>query len=350
MPKTVSICIPSSCIQAPSCASLQQATHVAHQIARAAIFCQVDEIIVYDPCDPVESSSSSAVEPAKKKIVFGEEEDHEVKSQPEPVKQDMPAGTLLASLLQFFVTPSYLRRITFPDTRIFEYAKKLPKIPGLPFMNHSKARYLEGITVKHKIDKKTMAKFKKGSTKSKKQLALESSTHKVQVGDDLLLNLDPAQQKVPVGMRVTVDTDKKRVVSARTAYGSEYFGYGVRVATHFGKVFTQCPLSADGYSYTVYVPCQEFLAGPNVALPAAVKGLATANPSNLRRQGATSTDSRILLVYGRWNQVDRAVGQDSEDLAQVTDAKALFDARLAIRSCGRVEDAVMMSLSKLDMQ
>lgn len=345
MPRSVSLCIPSSCIDAPSCTSLQQASHVAHQIARAAVFHQVDEIIIYDPHDVVETSNEK--EEKSKKIVFNEEP-ASASSNNEP--KIVESTILLATLLQYYVTPSYLRKITFPDTAVLHYAKKIPKIPGLPFMNHRKSRYLEGITVKHKIDKKTLQRFKKGSTKSKKQLALESTTNKVQVGDSDLIQLDTSQQRIPVGMRVTVDTEKNKIVSARSAYGSEYFGYTVRVVPQFGKVFTECPLSTDGYSYTVYVPCMEYMAPLNTPLPAAVKALSSVTPQSLLTKAKTTSSSpRYLLVYGKWNQVDQAVQHDSQDLEQLTDASPLFDARLAIKSCSRVEDAVLMSLARLDL-
>lgn len=159
--RTASVCIPSSCIGPTVCRSQQQATHIAHQIARAAIYYRISEIIIYDV--PVEESKSQA-ETGKKKIFF-EEEEKKTDSGPKSSEEAIE----LAKLLQFFITPSYLRKAVFGDLKSLHYAKKLPKLPGLPFMNHEKSRHLEGFAVEGRIGKK-----KKKGLKSKKQIALKA--------------------------------------------------------------------------------------------------------------------------------------------------------------------------------
>lgn len=327
--RTASLCIPSSCIGPTVCRSQQQAAHIAHQIARAAIYYQISEIVIYDV--PVAEPKSQA-ETGKKKVFFEEEEkktDTGPKSSTEALE--------LAKLLQFFITPSYLRKAVFGDLKSLHYAKKLPKLPGLPFMNHEKSRFLEGFAVEGRIGKK-----KKKGLKSKKQLALESMSHYINVGGKKIIKLSDGQ-KVPLHSRVTVDTEKNKVVSPAEAYNTEgsgwkntTFGYTVRLATTFGKTFVESPYT-NGYSYTAYAPCEEFLDSPNHPY----ETIKSIDPHNL------SNPTHLLLIFGKWADLAYSVENDQADLQEVQDPALLFDARLNISSNIRLEDAILISLAKI---
>lgn len=320
---TTTLCIPSSCIATGTCGSSLQQTSTAHQIARAALLYGVSEIVVYSIPEVKETSATE-----KKKIVFGEEE---TRSKQEEYDED---SLKLAGLLQFFITPSYLRKLLFNDLKSFQHAKKLTKLPGLPFLNHSKGRYLEGMAIPAKIQNKKMAaaikkKNKTGSMKSKKEIAEESSTGKVNVGNKTVIDLE--NQTVPVGSRVTVDIIDRKVVSPSTAYGSDSFGYTVRIARNFGKVFTES-IYPDGYTFSMYIPSEEFTKHGEIELK---------KVSQVDRSGHT------LLVYGKWTEVQRAVEQDRQELEAVTNPESLFDGRLDVQRGARTEDVVMISLARL---
>lgn len=337
--KTLSLCIPSTCVSPTVCRSRQQATHIAHQIARTALYYGASEIIIYD----IKKEEERPERPVKKKIIFDETPEEE---KPTGKKEEEESDAIeLSKLLQFFITPSYLRKSVFGDLTKFQYAKKLPKLPGLPFQNHEKNKYLEGLSVEGRIGKQKNKK-KKG-LKSKKQLALESFTHYVNVGDKQVLKLADGQ-KVPLHSRVTVDTEKSKVVSPSEAYNinnsnspwsNQDFGYTVRVAPTFGKTFVQCPYP-EGYSYTTYIPCEEFLLAKHDSNTATEVKLI--EPHNLKNP------QHLLLVFGKWTDVNVAVKADNEELAQLTDASGLFDSKIAVNPNSRVEDAMLMSLAKID--
>jgi predicted SPOUT superfamily RNA methylase MTH1 len=82
-------------------------------------------------------------------------------------------------LVQFFITPSYLRSAWGLESIESQYAKKFPKTSGLPFLRDAKnSKYLEGYALWGEIAK---PKKKQKGWKSKKQLQLESVTPYVNV-------------------------------------------------------------------------------------------------------------------------------------------------------------------------
>lgn len=312
MTPTLSLCIPSTCISSSSCRSQQHATHVLHQISRAATLYGATEIIVYDI--PLESSPDKP-----KKVVF---EENEAKVGPASSRDSIRA----AELLQYFVTPSYLRNSVFDDSKPFQYAKKLPKPPGLPFLNQ-KGRFLEGLTVGSKV-------IKSCKKKSKKSKQLDESTEYVNVGLDEMLKLE---ERLPVNKRVTVDVRSRKTVkdvySNDKPFSCETFGYRVRMASSFGRIFTES-IFADGYSFTAFVPSEEFTGN-----------LVDAS-SKIRQVELLSNNKHLLLIYGKWKEIERAVQAD-KDLPPVEPFE-MFDGRLQCRRGARTEDAVWMSLAKVD--
>ncbi|CAN6633062.1 hypothetical protein TRVA0_014S00254 [Trichomonascus vanleenenianus] len=335
---TVTLAIPASSLDSRICRSQQQATHLAHQIARAAAHYGADEIVVFEV---PEATQPEEMAEQPKKIVFNEEEEEDKQDKEEKLEPAETNGVRLSALLQYFITPSYLRTQLFgKSAKQFQYAKKLPKLPGLPFLNRSDSKYLEGVTVRANVitNGGKVKKYKKGQLKSKKVLQLESMTNYVNVGRDALIKLD---DRVPVDARVTVDVEARKVVSPKVAYAdssTKTFGYVVRLAPSFGKIFTESS-RPEGYSYTVYVGCNQFITPSNEA-----EGIPSVTPQKLRE----GEKQHLLLVFGRWAEVDGAVKSD-EDLAGVESAKELFDARIESRSGNcRVEDAVLATLAKLE--
>ncbi|ANB13746.1 hypothetical protein AWJ20_4690 [Sugiyamaella lignohabitans] len=332
-------------------------------IARAAVLYGASEIVIFDVAnvsgsDAVDQDGDTVVSDSvvekPKKVVFDEagESSESKKDAKKESEGPSPECIRLASLLQYYITPSYLRNLLFTDLKPLQYAKKLPKIPGLPFLSHSSSQFLEGLTVAGKLPRSATGgvKKKKGSRKSKKQLQLEASTEYVQIGEQNVLKLD--NQRVPLGTRVTVDTKSKKVVSPKDAYTSssgvlftnkDSFGYTVRIAKTFGKIFSES-IYPGGYTYTAYVPSEEFVASSATAYEP-IRPIVDKKGTIF--DGAKSS-SHILLVYGRWADVNKAVQNDKEELNELDDATGIFDGRFAIRASGRTEDAILISLAQLE--
>lgn len=277
----VALCVPLLAISSTNAYSLQQATHVAYQIARAATAYRVAEVVVFQ----VKRQREKTL-----KIVFTEEPNEELVGD----------GMLLALLLQFFITPPYLVKSIF-DERLrkqFAYAKRLPTL-HLPYMGDT-GKFREGLTVRRK---------------SKKKRAM---TKYVNIGRDKLLEL---ARDVPVGVRVTIDTKSKTVVSPHAAYGAagttKCFGYHVRFAASFNAVFTELAVEG-GYTAAVYVHANDYFG--ECSLPSVDKvGL------------------RPLFVVGKMSDME-SDGRRAADY---------FDGQLKIAGGMRTEDAVLAALTKL---
>ncbi|GMF57467.1 unnamed protein product [[Candida] boidinii] len=159
---------------------------------------------------------------------------------------------LLASLLQYFVTPPYLVKSTFKQDMLknFEYAKKLPKISTLPFMqnNDTFKDFREGLTVAKKQQKRE--KTSSGKVKKAKNF---NTTNLVNIGQSELFILEGTE--IPPRLRVTVNLKTKKIVSPVEAYGiigaKSAFGYNVRVSSSFSSMFTECSF-ASGFDKSLW--------------------------------------------------------------------------------------------------
>ena len=322
-----------------NCKTQQQVASTAHQIARAASLYGVTEIIVYN----VESKK-------------------EDQSKETDVKR-------LAGFLRYFVTPSYLRKSVFSNLSDYESAKKLPKLPRVPFLSHNSngAKYLEGLSVPRKIEKK------KGKNKRKRKAmkAEEDLTSYINIGESEYLQLSNGV-KIPIHSRVIVDKENKVVVSAAEAYGfgkktgklsaeepiwfPEAFGYNVREVTNFGQVFTEC-LFPEGYKYTAWVPCSEVEGSPEStkSTQQALDLISLIEEETFLKQGVPSSDPTnpkedipVLVVFGNWSELSTVILADQENFAGMVEAESLFDGRVRVSRAARIEDAALTILAKID--
>lgn len=333
--RSLTLCVPSSVVSKDYCKNPQQVAATAHQIGRAATLYGVAEIVIY-------RASKS--------------------------EQDTSSAALLAGFLRYFITPSYLRKSVFKGelSTYDPVAKKLPKLPRLPFLSHGESgQYLQGLSVPRKVDKK------KGKSKRKRAAmrAEEELTSYVNIGGEELLQLSNGV-KIPVHSRVLVDKQKKAVVSVADVYKSDTtapgnedpiwtpdsFGYSVREISAFGKVFTECPYT-DGYKYTAWVPCRAaaVTADKDEATTKALASIALISDETFLKAGvpqsdpaATREDIPVLLVFGDWPSLSRAILADQESFAGLTEADPLFDGRLREGRATQPEDAVLEALAKID--
>lgn len=348
------LCVPSSIISLANARNLEQITHIAYQIAKTATLYNVAEVVVLDIPSPDVKQVQLEKEAGKmvllgsdiggKKIKFNfsdndivnaEQKPEEAAAGPEGVNdesQNAYNSLLFASLLQFFITPPYLVKTTFAESRFnkkFKYARALPKLSSLPFMSNNNVLqdFREGLTVPKKTPKITK--------KNKKVSALKklSVTKYVCVGEEEPLEL---AQDVPVNVRVTVDVKNKKIVSPLQAYGvagnKSSFGYLVRFAKSFSSIFTESSFP-DGYTSSIYVDGDNYFGSGSETslLPAA---------------GAPEKGGRVLLVVGNMKDLDYSFGQDKASLEGVDSAQSMFDAKMEVPAGARIEDAALIALAK----
>lgn len=338
------ICVPSSVISRANAKNLEQITHIAYQVAKAATIFQVSEIVILDVPDrrTNENDANKAVEMAgeqgNKKITFNlSNEDLGPAPSAEARKEDVKLqesdenegnALLFATILQYFVTPPYLVKGVFQDSKFkhkFKYAEKLPKLSTLPFMNSNSSikDFKEGLSIpKHtpKIKKKN----KKVSALKKLQV-----TKYVNIGKATPLVLEGTE--IPVNVRVTIDVKNRKVVSPQTAYGTSgtkgSFGYLVRYAKAFSAIFTELTFP-NGYTESIYIQADEYFSPSETSL------------KTMER----SREGTVLLVVG--NLLDLKNSFAKESIPGVNEVTDMFDGEIKVPSGLRIEDAVMIGLTK----
>ncbi|KAI3403176.2 hypothetical protein KGF56_004065 [Candida oxycetoniae] len=353
---SISICIPSNAISSKNAYNLEQKTMIAYQIAKACLIYNVSEIVV------LQSSSSQLNEEDKSetinignKVVFKEEEkerEEEVKDRKDlEMKQD---GLLLASLLQFFITPTYLVKTVFSPhlnanfkeiIHKFKYAYKLPKITTLPFMQNNQVYrdFKEGIVIPRETPKIKSKKSANSKFKTKAPHKVTVSKY-VNIGEKEPLKLDIARE-VPIYSRVTIDLKNKMIISPEKAYGiagyRASFGYHVRLVEkdQFNKIFTQSPIE-DGYSETIFINCDDYFDKSSRVL----KEMKLYNDREVAR------GKHILMILGNYRDIQVSYEADkekSEVFEGLDNGMELFDYRMDIPLGCRIEDGVLITLTKL---
>lgn len=325
-----SICIPTTVLK--HCENIDQITHVIYQIAKAATIFNVGEIIILD---------------------LGNRKDAQTKDNDTKRLSD---AILIASLLQYFVTPPYLVKSVFKKQYIkyFTAASKLPRLAALPFMRYYKeneGRYREGLAVR-------MENPNDKSTKEFKQ------TKYINIGKPELLALKA--QLVPTNVRVTVDIIEKKVVSPVEAYGDfvgakSSFGYHVRIAKSFGSVFTECSFPS-GYSQCIWVNSGDYFYDETLKkynkvetkVPRITKII---QPSKEQNDDDSNTKNiepaNLLIVLGKWENIKKSFNESKDQFEGCDGAYQFFDGQIEMPGVSpqgnvTIEDSCMISLSVID--
>ncbi|CAH2072377.1 unnamed protein product [Thlaspi arvense] len=210
---TVSLAIAGSIIN--NTQSLELATRLAGQIARAATIFRIDEIVVFD------NKSSSEIDSA----VTNSSDSNE------------SGASFLVRILKYLETPQYLRKSLFPKQNDLRYVGMLPPLDAPHHLRkHEWEQYREGVTMNEK--------------------APNSESTMVDVGLSKSVVVD---QVISPGVRVTVamgtdrDLDLLRQIvppSKPMEEAGMYWGYKVRYASHLSAVFNECPYEG-GYDYLI---------------------------------------------------------------------------------------------------
>ncbi|XP_021290653.1 putative methyltransferase C9orf114 homolog [Herrania umbratica] len=216
---TVSIAVAGSIID--NAQSLELATRLASQIARAATIFRIDEVVVLD-------SKSNSVN--KGSFSFPTQNNS---------NENERGAAFLVRILQYLETPQYLRKALFPKHNSLRYVGMLPPLDAPHHLRkHEWAPFREGVTLKER--------------------ATSSVGTVVDVGLDKNVVVD---QVLEPGIRITVamgtnnnlDSDLPRQVVSSSKPREEagtYWGYKVRYASNISSVFSECPYKG-GYDHLI---------------------------------------------------------------------------------------------------
>eukprot|EP00250_Pteridium_aquilinum_P016030 c22904_g1_i1 orf=298-1956(-) len=199
---TFSIAVAGSVVD--NAQSLELATMLAGQIARAAAIFRVDEIVVFDDYDG-ESASNHLQEDNSEEV----------------------GGLFMVRILEYLEVPQYLRKALIPMHRSLFSVGKLPPLDA-----------------PHHLRKHEWRPFREGVVLDKRPLSGSGSCVDVGLEKDVLVS-----QSLESGMRVTVAMGQSKadgvvlqVVDREAArQAGFYWGYRVRYANRLSAVFDECP-------------------------------------------------------------------------------------------------------------
>lgn len=341
------ICIPSSIISSGNARNLEQITNIAYLVARAATIYNVLEIIILDTPSAAERAAKKESDSHKVVAVGGETGNKKIsfnlshgdidplqqlgqtKSNLEGRSDNDNNGILFATLLQYFVTPPYLVKGVFQESKFkhkFKYAEKLPKLSTLPFMKYNDvlSEFKEGLSIpKHtpRIKKRN----KKVSAVKKLQV-----TKYINIGQSTPLILSGTE--IPINVRVTVDVKNRKIISPQIAYGvsgtKSSFGYFVRYASTFSSVFTELSFP-NGYSESILIEANDYFSKPRESELKTIEH---------------ATEGQVLLVVGKIEEFQYKFSQ--EDLPGVDSVTDMFDGKIEVPHGIRIEDAVIIGLTR----
>ncbi|CAL5416065.1 unnamed protein product [Camellia sinensis] len=215
---TVSIAVPGSIID--NAQSLELATRLAGQIARAATIFRIDEVVVFD-------NNSSSVNGSSVTTVHDNSDDNE------------SGAAFLIRILQYLETPQYLRKSLFPKHNTLRFVGLLPPLDAPHHLRkHEWAPYREGVTLKEQAPN------------------FGSTLIDVGLSKNVLIDtvLEPGVRvTVAMGTNRNLDADLPRQVVSSSQPREElgmYWGYKVRYASSISSVFNDSPYKG-GYDHLI---------------------------------------------------------------------------------------------------
>lgn len=275
--------------------SLELATMLAGQIARAATIFRVDEIIVFDDYDSTSSSNFLAT--------MQETNCEEV------------GGLFMVRILEYLEVPQYLRRVLIPVHRSLGSVGSLPPLDA-----------------PHHLRKHEWHPFREGVILDKMPLSGFGSCVDVGLEKEVVVS-----QKVKPRTRVTIamghtkaDGNVLQVVDRETArQAGFYWGYSVRYASCFSAVFDECPFEGK-YDFCIGTSEHGEKPGPTELVIPKCK--------------------HLLVAFGGLSGLEESVEMDER--LQNQNVTSLFDRY--INTCPsqgsrtiRTEEAILISLQFL---
>lgn len=326
------LCIPTSILA--NCRNLEQITYTVYQIAKTATIFNVGEVVVLDLGDDKRKTRN---------------------------KDALSDAMLIASLLQYFVTPPYLLNTVFKKQygKYFKEAANLPRLSSLPFMRYleqDNGRYREGLAIR-------MTKPGTNGSESNKKSKEFKQTKYINIGKAEALELKA--QLVPVNVRVTVDIVEGRVVSPEEAYGdfvgaNASYGYHVRVAKTFGSIFTECAFP-EGYSQAIWINSGDYYYNEKLKkyhkmetkLPYLDK-IIKQEPESMEGEDQNTQQEKklanVLIVCGKWDHMKQSFEKSKDQFEGCDSPHQFFDAQMELPGTTpqgniTIQDSCMISLS-----
>ncbi|WCJ23711.1 hypothetical protein M5689_005722 [Euphorbia peplus] len=215
---TVSIAVPGSIIN--NAQSLELATRLAGQIARAATIFRIDEVVVFD-----NKTSSDNEDPT---VNMGNDYD-----------ENETGAAFLIRILRYLETPQYLRKTLFPKHNSLRFVGLLPPLDAPHHLRkHEWCQFREGITLNEKAPNSVGTLIDVGLSKN---VVVDQA-------------LEPGiRVTVAMGTNRNLDSDLPRQVVSLSKPREEagmYWGYRVRYASNISSVFNDCPYKG-GYGHLI---------------------------------------------------------------------------------------------------
>ncbi|CAL1396836.1 unnamed protein product [Linum trigynum] len=291
---TVSVAVSGSIID--NAQSLELATRLAGQIARAATIFRIDEVVVFD-----NKATSSKEDPT---------------TTMNSVSDGNESGAVfLVRILRYLETPQYLRKALFPKHNSLRFVGMLPPLDAPHHLRkHEWGPFREGITLHEKCPDPAGTLVDVGLTKSVViDQRIEAGTRvTVAMGTDR--NLDSGMP------RPIVPLSKPREESGM------YWGYRVRYASNISSVFKHCPFKG-GYDHSIGTSEHGLkLSSSELSLP---------------------PFKHLLIAFGGLAGLEEGVEEDSS--LKGTNVRKVFDSYL--NTCPdqgsrtiRTEEAILISL------
>ncbi|XP_030975683.1 putative methyltransferase C9orf114 homolog [Quercus lobata] len=289
---TVTIALAGSIIN--NAQSLELATRLAGQIARAATIFRIDEVVVFDnKSDSVNDYSVTELDSSD---------------------ENETGAPFLIRILRYLETPQYLRRALFPKHNSLRYVGVLPPLDAPHHLRkHEWAPYREGVTLKERsLDSGTL---------------VDVGLHKHVVIDQVV---EPGTRvTVAMGTNRNLDTDLPREIASPSKPREEsgmYWGYRVRYASNLSSVFKDCPYKG-GYDHLIGTSEHGLIV----------------NSSDL----TIPTFRHLLIAFGGLAGLEESIEEDNN--LKGKNAQEVFDSYL--NTCPhqgsrtiRTEEAILISL------
>ncbi|CAN1129377.1 Putative methyltransferase C9orf114 [Linum perenne] len=291
---TVSIAVSGSIID--NAQSLELATRLASQIARAATIFRIDEIVVFDNQatatneDPTTTMSSSS-------------DDNE------------SGAAFLVRILRYLETPQYLRKALFPKHNSLRFVGMLPPLDAPHHLRkHEWGPFREGVTLNEKCPDPAGTLVDVGLTKN------VSIDQRLEAGTRVTVAMGTDRNLDSVTLRPVVSLSKPREEAGM------YWGYRVRYASNISAVFKYCP----------------FKGGYDRSIGTSEHGLKVSS-SEL----SLDPFKHLLIAFGGLAGLEEGVEEDSS--LKGKNVRAVFDSYL--NTCPnqgsrtiRTEEAILISL------
>ncbi|XP_042020819.1 putative methyltransferase C9orf114 isoform X1 [Salvia splendens] len=237
---TITVALPGSIIN--NTQSLELATRLAGQVARAAAIFRIDEVVVFDSKNTSEDISID---------IIGDDSG-----------ENDSGAAFLMRILRYLETPQYLRKSLFPMHSSLRVVGLLPPLDAPHHLRkHEWATYREVYTNDSLVwckvwEYDALHLISEISGIAREKLEQGSAGTLVDVGLSKNIKVD---QVLEPGTRVTVEmgTDRnvdaaprKIVPSSRPRDEGMYWGYKVRYAPNISSVFKNCPYQG-GYDHRI---------------------------------------------------------------------------------------------------